>query len=344
MTIQQTQFGVSTSEDCINGIEMLQAAGADYSVEKKQVAYSREIPGSMGGVDSSGNIVPEIEHVAIDSYVPVRTDTNMNISDRTVGDNYVVLQNREVISVIDAICGQHDLKYRYMTQIKGGRGLAVQVECPALNKSLSVGDDQNGGFLTISNFHDGTGALKVHVSMIRMRCANQLAAIGREFKNKRGSTNLAAHSIRHSANMEQRVRDMINTYRSGMTELTETADLLRDLSGVICSDATKTEYFKALLNPDATPVVDMSKRSRTIYRNKLRELERAARNPINVVSSASGTWYEAIQAATWYGTHGITAKGASTSKEEARYVSKTFGAGAKFNVEALELATTMAGI
>lgn len=344
-TITTTCYGVTTSEDCKDGIDMLKSCGGDFSIDKVQVGYQRTIPDSVGGVDSDGNIVPDTEMRAINAFVPVRSDTGINIADTTVGEGYTILQNREVIDLVSAICGAHDLTYNFMTLIHGGRGLAVQVACPDLSDALSVGDDRNDGRLTITNYHDGSGALKVHVSLIRMMCTNTLPAIGREFRNKRGKSRLAAHSIKHSSKMQDRIADMVKCYREAMGEMVETAELLRSLAGVSCSAAARRKFFDTLVNGAEHDEKELSKRAKTMRENKLTELQKAFRNPVNKVADASGSWYEALQAATFFGTHSITVRNTrDVSDDENRYLSKNFGAGATMNVEALELATQMAGV
>lgn len=345
-TFTKTSYGVTTSENCTNGVEMLKAAGADFEIEKRQLSYAKQV-GMQTGV-ANGEIVelPRYEQVKIDAYAAVRSDNGEHVSNKSIGDGYTVLQNREMIDIVDTICAGHNLNYSYMTQMRGGAGLAIQVSCPDLASALNVGDDRNEGRLTLTNFHDGTGQLKVHVSLIRMMCNNTLPAIGREFRNKRQQNRLAAHCVKHSSRMEDRVADMIRCYKECMGEMVTTAEILQALANKRCTKAGRIKFFTALFTkPDQEG--ELTGRAKTIQENNIADLQVNFERAENKVASAKGTWYEALQAATWQGTHGVSVrprKNSGISEAEARFASQNFKDGAMFNVRALELATQFAGV
>lgn len=344
-TITRNGFGVFESTDCVDGMEMLKSIGGNFTIEKAQVSYPRAIIGSMGGVDNNGNVLPEIEMTPIEAYLPVRSDTGENISNMTIGEGYNVLQNSEVIDMVNTICGTHGMNYRYMTLVSGGRGLAVQVECPDLTAALSIGGDENRGNLTITNFHDGTGALKVHVSLKRMFCANTLPALNREFRTMKRANHRAAHSIKHCKTMDERIANMVETYQESMNDMVSTSDLLRKLAAVRITAAEKREYFKRLVNADGKAKSELTKRALTMRETKMSALLAASRNPVNQVEGAGLTWYEALQAPTHFGTHGMRLRDTGRGgDDEMRFVSSEMGAGAEFSTFALETALEMAGV
>lgn len=341
MNIKKTQFGVSTSESCRDGIAMLKHAGADFEVEKRQVSFPTERP---AGVTGDGQMTSEIVWTPIDAYAAVRSDTGAPLSHKTIGEGYQVLQNREVIEVVDAICDGHDLNYDFMTSIQGGAGLCVQIMSEDLNEALKVGNDKHQGRLTISNFHDGSGALRVHLSLLRMNCSNVFPALKREFRKRKDHA--SSYSIKHCKKMEDRINGMIQTYRSAMGDLENTTRILNLLANKKCTVNEQLELFNRLLNPEGPDEIkELSDRAKTGRANKFAELVGLSKQSQNHCEGLEGTWYAAVQPITDYASHGITVKKSKrVSAEEARFTSQYFGAGADFAQAGLELAMEMAGV
>lgn len=331
MNITKTNFGVSTSENCSQGLEMLKHAGADFEVEKRQLKFDLLTDGI--GTDNA----------YIDAYVPVRSDTQAALSHKTIGEGYQVLQNREVIDIVDAICDGHDLNYQFMTQVQGGAGLCVQIMSKDLNKALKVGNDDHEGRLTISNFHDGSGSLRVHISLLRVFCQNVLPALKREFKQHKDHA--ASYSIKHSKNMEERINSMIACYRDAMGDLENTTRILHLLANKKCTANEQKELFKRLMLADGKDEKDLSKRARGQRNAKYAELVSLANQNQNYCGDLQGTWYSAIQPITDYASHGIRVRNTGrVSAEEGRFTSAYFGAGADFAQTGIEIAMEMAGV
>jgi len=341
MNISKTRYGVTTSDNCRDGMSMLKHAGADFTVEKRQVSFPSEQPAAVTG---DGQMTYETVWTPIDAYAAVRSDTGAPLSHKTIGEGYQVLQNHEVIEVVDAICDGHDLNYDFMTQVQGGAGLCVQIMSKDLNKALKVGKDEHQGRLTISNFHDGSGSLRVHMSLLRMFCKNVMPALKREFRSHKDHA--ASYSIKHSKHMEERINGMIQTYREAMGDLENTTRILNLLANKKCTENEQLALFKRLLNPEGPDEVkELSDRAKTQRENKFAELVKLSRQSQNHCEGLEGTWYSAIQPVTDYASHGIKVKKSKrVSAEESRFTSQYFGAGADFAQTGLELAMEMAGV
>lgn len=334
------RLGVTSSQDCKNGLEMLKSAGADFDVEKRQVSFPSERP---AGVTADGQILTETIWTPIDAYAAVRSDTGASLSHKTIGEGYQVLQNREVIDVVDAICAGHDLNYDFMAPVNGGAGLCVQIMSKDLNKSLRIGKDDHQGRLTISNFHDGSGSLQVHISLLRMTCTNVLPALRREFS--KGKSHFSFYSIKHTKSMEERINGMIACYREAMGDLENTTRILHLLANKKCTVNEQLELFNRLLNPEGPDEKELSNRAKTQRANKFAELVGLSRQSQNHCEGLEGTWYSAIQPITDYASHGMRVRDmGKVSAEESRFTSAYFGAGAEFSQKGLELAMEMSGI
>lgn len=342
-SFKKTSFGVTVAEGNIRaGNEMLKEAGADFEVKKVPVKYPVPVEKTTPG----GEKYTEMEDHYMKACAVVRSDTGLTINDnQTVSDGFTVVQNSEVIDIIDAICQGHDLQYRYMTLLNEGRGLIVQVYSEELNKSLSVGDDRNDGLLTISNFHDGTGALKVHVSLKRVFCQNVLPALNREHRTQKRNGLDSVYSIRHSRNMEMRINEMVNCYREAMGDLETTAEKLRLLANVKCKKSEMDELFERIVNADGKSEAELTSRAKAQRESKLEAIRALRNDPKNKVADAPGTWYEALQPVTAYGTRGIRVRNTGrVSQNESRFTSAYFGAGARLSMLGLETALEMAGV
>jgi len=344
-TITTTPFGIHHSEDCASGQEMLKACGGNFEIEKRQVSYPVvDESATPIGMDGANPVYPT-KWVPICAHVPVRSDTGEHIAESTVGDGYVILQNREMIDIANAICGERGLNYEFMTVLDEGRGLAIQVDCPELSKDLNIGKDQNRCRLTMIDWHDGTGSLRLYFSMIRMMCANTLPALGREFARGRRKNRFGFFNIKHTKNMAERIGRAIEIIAEATGDVVQTAEIMRLLADVKCTRGQKTNFFAAIANPEGKDEREMTKRAKTQYETRMQLLEAASKNKVNKVEGYGGSWYETLQAATYYGTHQQTVRGSEEkSAEEKRFTSKNMGSGALTNIRAMELALSMSGV
>ena len=345
-TITQTPFGVYHSNDCSSGRDMLKACGGDFTIEKVQVAYPWiDRSGTPDGIDSDGNPVYPVRQIPIAAHAAVRSDTGDAVADSTVGDGYVVLQNSEMVDICDAICGQRKMNYEFMTVLEGGRGLAIQVDCPELADALNVGGDKSRARLTLTDWHDGTGSLRLHFSMLRLMCRNQLPALGKEFARNRRRNRFGFYSIKHTKNMADRIVEAVKIIKDAVGDITDTAEILRLLADVKCTRGKRQDFFRQIANPEGKDEREMSKRAKGLYESRLKLLEGAAKMDCNRVEGHGESWYETLQAVTYYGTHLQTVRGGEEkSAEEKRFQAANFGSGALTNIRGMQLALEMSGL
>jgi phage/plasmid-like protein (TIGR03299 family) len=138
--------------------------------------------------------------VPISGYMAnVRSDTGEVLG--IVGEKYRVAQNRDVFAFADELIGTNKVKCTYETagSLWNGRRIFMLVNMP---KGRIVGDEYNP-FLCLSNAHDGTSALQVFLTGIRVVCNNTLQAALRSAKRK--------ISIRHLSSMETRKEEALKT-------------------------------------------------------------------------------------------------------------------------------------
>lgn len=132
--------------------EALHLAGLDWTVDQTPVYTdsSIEIPGYKANRRSSDGSILGI-----------------------VSDRYKIVQNTEAFEFTDAIVGETEngvVKYETAGSLCGGRKIWLLAKMPV----QKVLDDDVEPYMFFSNSHDGSGAIKVGMTPIRIVCNNTL--------------------------------------------------------------------------------------------------------------------------------------------------------------------------
>ena len=132
--------------------EALELAGLDWDVVQTPVYMESgtEIPNYKANVRSTDNACLGI-----------------------VTDRYKIVQNTEAFAFTDAIVGETEdgvVKYETAGSLCGGKKIWLLAKMP----TKKVLDDEIDPYMFFSNSHDGTGAIKVGMTPIRIVCNNTL--------------------------------------------------------------------------------------------------------------------------------------------------------------------------
>lgn len=147
--------GLGTSvEEAPTSADALRLAGLDWEVIQKPIfvdkfVASPEVPGWKANVRSSDNTVLGI-----------------------VTDRYKIVQNKDAFDFTDALIGNGDVHYETAGSLRNGKTVWLLAKMP----SVSVLGDQIDPYICFANSHDGTGAIKVCMTPIRVVCNNTLNA------------------------------------------------------------------------------------------------------------------------------------------------------------------------
>ena len=133
--------------------EALRIAGLDWTVEQTPVFTDEglEIPGYKANRRSTDNKVLGI-----------------------VSDRYKIVNNAEAFEFTDSIVGETEngvVKYETAGSLCGGKRIWLLAKMP----TKKILDDDVEPYMFFSNTHDGTGAIKVGLTPIRIVCANTLS-------------------------------------------------------------------------------------------------------------------------------------------------------------------------
>lgn len=196
---------VETAPDSKSAIHL---AGLDWRVEKKDMYLP------------NGIIIPDYK-------------TNVRDSDGAilgvVSDKYKIVQNDEAFAFTDSLIGG-DVKYETAGSLKGGKTVWMLAKMP----TTEILGDETEQYLCFSNTHDGTGAVRVFMTPIRVVCNNTL--------NLALSTAQRCWSMKHMGDIEAKIEEaqdclrLSNKYMDGLKEYadnlskkTVTDEALRDI-------------------------------------------------------------------------------------------------------------------
>jgi phage/plasmid-like protein (TIGR03299 family) len=135
-----------------------------------------------------------------------------------VSSDYRPIQNHESFGVLDELCGAGHATIHTAGALRGGS--AVWMLCKLPGQIRVVGDDLVDKFFVVSNTHDGSTALRMFLTPIRVVCANTLNAATSRAENAQ-----AMVYVRHTgdvvarANAGVKLLGLVNTkidYLSGM--------------------------------------------------------------------------------------------------------------------------------
>lgn len=139
-------------EEALTSDEALKIAGLNWQVEQTDV-YTEN-------------------NILIPGYKANRRNTDGSILG-IVSNKYKIVQNTEAFEFTDAIVGETEdgvVKYETAGSLAGGKRIWLLAKMPTKN---IVGDDVEP-YMFFSNSHDGTGAIKIGMTPIRVVCQNTL--------------------------------------------------------------------------------------------------------------------------------------------------------------------------
>ena len=188
------------------------------------------------------------------------------------------------------------------------------------NAEIVPGDDVCK-FILLSNSHNGTTAIRVGYTPIRVVCANTMAMA----HNHTASKLIRIRNTRSSKKHLEQVSDIMDNINA---EFEATADQFRFLASESFNQADINKYVKTLVGVEKTPDEDIKTRTRNIIDDILSRIEGPKQSAANV----RGTWWAAYNGFNEYLNY---SKGRTADN---RIDSLWFGQGANDNNKSLSLA------
>jgi phage/plasmid-like protein (TIGR03299 family) len=289
--------------------EAITAAGLDYEVQLTPVA-------TCDGLTVEGK------------RAVVRYDTQDVLG--IVSDRYVPVQNRQAFGFLDAVVADGGLRYHTAGALGKGERIWLLAKLPG-HIRVKGSDDTVDRHLLLSNSHDGSTALRVYFTPIRVVCQNTLNMAERRSRGQ-------GVSILHKGNLEAKIKEAQKVLGLAHRYFDDAAVKIDRLASVYPTQAQLTAYFKALYP-------DEEGKDNTRAEGIRAELHRLFEEGIgHDMPQIRGTVWTAFNAVTEFVDHRKTRGADDRDRASRRLASVWFGQGARLKEKAWGLALEMAGV
>lgn len=260
-------------------------------------------------------------------YANVRKDTGMVLG--VVSDHYRIFQNKECFDFMDALVADKLAMFETAGALKNGRVVWMLARIP--NEYRAGADDAIHPYILLTNSHDGSKALRLFPTTIRVVCQNTLNLA---MRNGLGE----GISIRHRPSLSERVTEArqklgIIHARFDQFDIELHAMLNKELAG-----GELEHYFNA-----CTPPIT-GQRAQMRRRKIIQQFQDNFSHATNTLPGVAGTPWAAYNAVSQYFDHQRNFKGANTlEKADHQLESIWFGSSHQAKQEAYQKALMLAG-
>jgi len=199
-------------QEAPNSAEALRLAGLDWEVVSRdiQLCGGKKISGYHANVRSSDNSVLGV-----------------------VGERYKIVQNNDAFAFTDGIIGE-GARYETAGSLNGGRRVWMLAK---LDNFKLAGDDTEN-YLCFANTHDGSGAVKVIITPVRVVCNNTLNAALSSAKR--------SFSMRHTLNVDKKIEEAKMALELNARYIVELADFAEVMAKKKLEDIRLKEILNEL--------------------------------------------------------------------------------------------------
>jgi phage/plasmid-like protein (TIGR03299 family) len=277
-------------------------------------------------------IMPDGTHQPVGTHRATwRTDTGKALG--AVGKRYTPLQNREAFGWMDEVVGADNPLALWHTcgSLKGGRKVWMLAKLPGTIEVTSR--DVLEKYVLITNSHDGTGAVRLFPTSVRVVCANTLRlAIGMADRPA-GEEGLPLglklfHTVGGLANRVEKARECLGVIANSHEGFGKIA---RQMIARPVSSQQVSDYFGGLVD-------GRGQRSRDKVLGQL--WDRFAL-PTNEGEHGANVW-TAYNAASEFADHALRVVGTTEQRTERRFASALFGTAHGFKTRAWAAAVELA--
>lgn len=241
-----------------------------------------------------------------------------------VGRGYTALQNREAFSFLDPLVGEDAAIYHTAGSLRSGRRVWMLAKLPG--EIRVVGDDITEKYILLSNSHDGSSAVRIGLTPIRVVCQNTLNL---------ALSNLRGLSIRHHSQVVQRVQQAHELLGAVNTSFALAGTIMQKLAQTPIITEQLKRYVQ-LISPEI-PGDEAATVKAQAVQNRLCDLFETG---IGVdLPGVRGTAWQAYNAVTQF-----VDRESYTARNKEPLNSMWFGDGVRMKHHAFDLAAELAGI
>lgn len=214
-TRQKPWHGLGTRvEEAPTSADALHLAGLDWQVKQEPI------------FTDNGNVIPGYK-------------ANVRDSDHrvlgVVTDRYKIIQNQEAFAFTDSLLGE-GVRYETAGSLQEGRKVWLLARLP---REYIISGERISPYLVFSNTHDGSGAVKVALTPIRVVCNNTL--------NLALSTASRSWSMIHTGNINDKIQEAKDTLFMAEEYMDSLGKEFERLRRQKITDAQVKEYIELLL-------------------------------------------------------------------------------------------------
>ena len=209
-----------------NSEQALSLSGLDWKVEQEPI-YTE-----------TGNLISGFK-------ANVR-DTDQKILG-VVTDRYKVIQNEEAFAFTDELLGE-GVRYETAGSLQGGRKVWLLAHMP---HEYIIAGERISPYLVFSNTHDGSGAIRVAITPIRVVCNNTL--------NLALNTAKRSWSTIHTGDIKSKLEEAKNTLFMANTYMDELGKEFDNLRKKKLTDKQVMEYIELLIPLDESATSQQKK-------------------------------------------------------------------------------------
>lgn len=290
--------------------DALRIAGLDWDVQLTDLAAD------FGEQAGSERYKPVTTHRAT-----FRSDTGATLG--AVGMRYQPLQNREAFAWMDEVVGESLAIWHTCGSLREGRKVWMLAKLPG---NLEVTDrDVLDKYVLITNSHDGTGAVRLFPTSVRVVCANTLRlAIDMNDRNRSESGLPLGLKLFHRAGSlakrVQKAKEMLGVINDTHSEFAQAA---RAMLAKPLNTQGVGDYFGGLVDG----------RSDRTRGKVLTQLWDRFALPTNSDGFGANVW-TAYNAASEWADHELRVKGSGEIRAERKFASCLFGSSHSFKERA----------
>lgn len=256
------------------------------------------------------------------NFATVREDTKEVLA--VVGNRYEIIQNVDCFSFFDTLVGEGQAIYHTAGALGKGERIWILAKLP---KDIIIKGENVEKYLVLCNSHDGTQALSVYFTPIRVVCQNTLNA---SLKDK---TNYV--SIKHTPNYKGKIdqaRQILGITVNYYNQFEQIANALVDVK---LNVEQSEKYFNTLLDIKGND--EDSTRKENVKAQLIKYFEHGKGNDNPAVKHTLWTAYNAVAE---YVDFARTVKGIEKDPSK-RIESNIFGSGADLKGKAFDVAQAM---
>lgn len=280
MGTERTKYfdGIGTSVKTATSLETaINVSGLNFEVNKFPVSFMTQVPQQLG----AQTILVDVPKLIPNQFATVRTDTLEPLG--IVGKDYNILQNIEAFDFLDSLVGEAKF------ETAGLYGNGAKSFITMSTEPMKILGDEFAPYILFTNSFDGSGAVKVMFTPIRVFCSNALVMAIKNATNKL--------SLRHSSNLQSRLENAKLVLLNNANYL----NALKRQSEKLAVTPFSKEAFEAL----ARELFPVNKEDKELTQNRNAaqiELLMSAYNQADL-QNFNNTAYKAVQAVADFESH-----------------------------------------